>query len=59
MKTSQAGFAEGCVKPSQTSQVSPKSLDVVASVIFWWDNLDRNFETLSSNDSIRNTLGVK
>ena len=31
----------------------------MAPVIFWWDNFDRNLESLSGKSYFRNTPGIK
>ena len=43
IKTSQAGTTEYCIISSQSLPIYIKSLDVVALVIFWQGNFDRNF----------------
>lgn len=58
IKTFQPGVTDGYIKSSRALSICPKSLDVVVPVMFWLDNLDQNFESLSVTGSICNTPGV-
>ena len=39
-------------------KIADKSLFFKVSTIFWWDNFDRNIETVSGAGSVHNTPGV-